>query len=177
MNGRGKVRLAAQPLEPESRAKPTLSGKKSISPDDVYAVYFHGPAYQVMQSVWRASKGKGAMSRFSEDIPANHSPSDAPTLVGPRLAEICFQTAGMWEMGQEGRFALPERVGSLRVYGAPTEETPLVCTARPTDDGFDCVVQRKDGTVVVHMTGYHTVVTPNPLPEEQAETFRRVMGD
>jgi hypothetical protein len=176
-HGRGLVRLSADAPDPEKLAKPTLSSKKSISPDDVYAVYFHGPAYQVMQSVWRASKGKGAVSRFAEDIPANHSPSDAPTVIGPRLAEICFQTAGMWEMGTQGVLALPEKVGSLRVYGVPTEETPLVCTARPTDHGFDCVVQRKDGTVVVHMTGYRTVATPNPLPEEQAETFRRVMGD
>jgi hypothetical protein len=129
-----------------------------------------------MQSVWRA-KGQGAVSRFAEDLPANHVPSDAPLLIGPRLAEICFQTAGIWEMGQEGKMALPDHVGSLRVYGTPTEETPLVCTARPTDDGFDCIVARKDGTVVVHMTGYQTVVTPSPLPDDQTAPIRAVMAD
>ena len=174
VHGRGRVRLSAHEPEPEKAGKPPMSSKKALSPDDVYAVYFHGPAYQVMQSVWRA-KGAGAVSRFAEDLPANHVPADAPLLVGPRLAEICFQTAGMWEMGQEGRFALPDQVGSLRVFGTPTEDTPLVCTARPTEDGFDCVVQRRDGTVLVHMTGYRTVVTPNPLPDEQASAIRAVM--
>jgi NAD(P)-dependent dehydrogenase (short-subunit alcohol dehydrogenase family) len=175
VHARGRVRLATTPLDPEKASKPPTSSKNALSPDDVYSVYFHGPAYQVMQSVWRA-KGEGAVSRFAEDLPANHVPSDAPVLIGPRLAEICFQTAGMWEMGQEGKFALPDEVGSLRVFGTPTERTPLVCTARPTEDGFDCLVQRTDGTVVVHMTGYRTVVTPQPLPDEQASAIRAVMG-
>jgi hypothetical protein len=175
VHARGRVRLATQPAEPEKAAKPPMSSKKSLTPDEVYAVYFHGPAYQVMRSVWRA-KGDGAVSRFAEDLPANHVPSDAPVLIGPRLAEICFQTAGMWEMGQEGRFALPDQVGSLRVMGTPSEDTPLVCTARPTPDGFDCLVQRSDGTVVVHMTGYRTVVTPQPLPDEHAAAIRAVMA-
>jgi hypothetical protein len=175
VHARGRVRLATHPPEPEKAAKPPMSSKKSLTPEEVYSVYFHGPAYQVLQSVWRA-KGDGAVSRFAEDLPANHVPADAPVLIGPRLAEICFQTAGMWEMGQEGRFALPDRVGSLRVVGTPSEDTPLVCTARPTPEGFDCVVQRSDGTVVVHMTGYRTVVTPQPLPDEHAATIRAVMA-
>ena len=176
VHARGRVRLASQPLPVEKGPKPTLSSKKALAADQVYQVYFHGPAYQVMQSVWRA-KGDGAVSRFAEDLPPNHSPVDAPTLIGPRLAEICYQTAGMWEMGHDGVYGLPSIVKSLRVYGTPTEEGPLVCTARPTPDGFDCVVQRKDGTVVVHMTGYQTVVTPNPLPDEQAAMLGSVMGD
>jgi NAD(P)-dependent dehydrogenase (short-subunit alcohol dehydrogenase family) len=175
VHGRGRVRLAAHPVEPEKAPKPQMSSKKALTPQDVYSVYVHGPAYQVMQSVWR-TKGDGAASRFTERLPANHVPADAPVLIGPRLAEICFQTAGMWEMGQEGKFALPDQVGSLQVFGAPSEETPLVCTARPTPDGFDCLVQRADGTVVVHMTGYRTVVTPQPLPDEHAATIRAVMA-
>jgi hypothetical protein len=97
--------------------------------------------------------------------------------VGPRLAELCFQTAGIWEMGREGRYALPDRVGSVRLLGSPDEQGPLLCTARPSEAGFDCLVQRKDGTVVLHMTGYRTVVTPNPLPDDQAVMLAAVMAD
>jgi hypothetical protein len=178
VHARGQVRLAPQPLAPEKLAKPTLSSKKALSPEQVYSVYFHGPAYQVMQSVWRLGGTKqGAVARFAEDLPPNHSPADAPTLIGPRLAELCYQTAGMWEMGHEGRYGLPSIVTSFRVYGTPTEDTPLVCTARPTPDGFDCVVQRKDGTVVVQMTGYRTVPVPDSLPEDQARLLGSVMAD
>jgi NAD(P)-dependent dehydrogenase (short-subunit alcohol dehydrogenase family) len=178
VHGRGRVRLSATAPTPEQGPKPSLSSKKALAADDVYRVYFHGPAYQVMQSVWRLPRnGLGAVARFADDLPANHSPSDAPTLVGPRLAELCFQTSGMWEMGREGRYALPDRVGSVRVFGSPDEQGPLLCTARPTEDGFDCLVQRKDGTVVLHMTGYRTVVTPNPLPDDQAVMLAAVMAD
>ena len=33
------------------------------------------------------------------DLPGNHMPADRPTLMSPRLIELCFQTAGLWEMG------------------------------------------------------------------------------
>ena len=33
--------------------------------------------------------------------------ADSPTLTGPRLVELCFQAAGLWEAGREGRLALP----------------------------------------------------------------------
>ncbi len=154
VNSRGTVRLSAQAPEPEKLTKPKLKAANELSADQVYSVYFHGPAYQVMAGAWRLDgNGTGAVSRFADDLPANHSPG-APTLIGPRLAEICYQTAGIWEMGHDGRYGLPSITRSLRVFGTPSEDTPLICTARPTDEGFDCVVQRKDGTVVLHMTGY-----------------------
>ena len=80
-------------------------------------------------------------------------------------------------MGREGKNALPLHVGRLEVYGTPTEQGPLVCTARPTDDGFECVVQKADGTVVLQMTEYWTVVTPDPLPDDQAALLAGVMAD
>ena len=82
----------------------------------------------------------------------------------------------MEEMGREGKNALPLHVGSWQVFGTPTEEGPLTCTARPTDDGFDCLVQKGDGAVVAHMTKYWTVVTPNPLPDDQAALLAGVMA-
>jgi hypothetical protein len=118
------------------------------------------------------------VARFAADLPANHSPSDQPTVIGPRLAELCYQTAGMWEMGHDGKYGLPSIVRSLRIFGTPTEDAPLICTARPTEEGFDCVVQKKDGTVVMHMTGYETVVVPDGnVPEDQAAMLGAVLGD
>jgi hypothetical protein len=178
VHARAQVRLAPRPLAPDKRAKPALSSKTSLTPEQVYSVYFHGPSYRVLQSVWRLGGTKqGAVGRFAEDLPPSHSPVEAPLLIGPRLAELCYQTAGMWEMGHDGRYGLPSIVTSFRVYGTPTEDTPLVCTARPTEHGFDCVVQRKDGTVVVEMTGYRTVALPDSLPADQAEMLGAVMAD
>ena len=34
------------------------------------------------------------------DLPA--AELDGPVLIGPRLVELCFQTAGLWEAGADG---------------------------------------------------------------------------
>jgi NAD(P)-dependent dehydrogenase (short-subunit alcohol dehydrogenase family)/acyl carrier protein len=175
VHGNGVVRLSASPRPAPEAAKPGRKAKSSLSDEQIYSVYFHGDAYQVLDSVWRAKDG-AAVGRFADDLPPNHVPAEAPLLIGPRLAELCFQTAGMEEMGREGKNALPLHVGSWEVYGPPSEDGTLVCTARPTDDGFDCLVQKSDGTVVAHMTEYWTVVTPDPLPDDQAALLAGVMA-
>jgi hypothetical protein len=38
-------------------------------------------------------------------------------------------------------------------------------------------VQQADGKVVVHMTEYWTVITPDPLPADQAALLATVMAD
>jgi hypothetical protein len=175
VHGRGIVRLSAGPRPAPNEPKPGRKPKTSLSDEEIYSVYFHGDAYQVLDSVWRAKDGAG-VGRFADDLPPNHVPADAPLLVGPRLAELCFQTAGMEEMGREGKNALPLHVGSWEVYGTPSESGALYCTARPSEDGYDCVVQKADGTVLARMTGYWTVVTPNPLPDDQAALLAGVMN-
>jgi NAD(P)-dependent dehydrogenase (short-subunit alcohol dehydrogenase family)/acyl carrier protein len=176
VHGNGRVRLSATPRPAPTGPKPGRKAKSSLSDEQIYSVYFHGEAYQVLDSVWRAKDG-AAVGRFADDLPPNHVPSESPLLVGPRLAELCFQTAGMEEMGREGKNALPLHVGSWQVFGTPTEEGPLTCTARPTDNGFDCLVQTNDGTVVAHMSEYWTVVTPDPLPEDEAALLAGVMAN
>ncbi len=59
-----------------------------------------------MESEWWA--------RWPKDLPGNHDPSDRPTLMAPRLIELCFQTAGLWEMGVHGRMGLPLHVDQVR---------------------------------------------------------------
>jgi acyl transferase domain-containing protein/acyl carrier protein len=175
VHGNGRVRLSATPRSAPTGPKPGRKAKSSLSDEQIYSVYFHGEAYQVLDSVWRAKDG-AAVGRFADDLPPNHVPSESPLLIGPRLAELCFQTAGMEEMGREGKNALPLHVGSWQVFGTPTEDGPLTCTARPTDNGFDCLVQTNDGTVVAHMSEYWTVVTPDPLPEDEAALLAGVMA-
>ena len=91
----GSVRLSADQL-PADRGNPVAKtrGTAVIAPADVYRLYFHGPAYQVVGEAWR---GDGAaVGRLAEHLPADHEPATAPTLLGPRLEELCFQVAGLW---------------------------------------------------------------------------------
>ncbi len=168
----GSVRLAPQPANEESDRTPVADGEPALTPAEVYRLYFHGPAYQVVGGAWRHEDGIAA--RFAADLPAQ---AGAPTLIGPRLVELCFQTAGLWEAGRDGRLALPLHVDSVRIAAEPTEHTDLVATARPgRDGGFDCVVHGADGRVVLRVDGYRTVPLPEPVPDDVRTAIRAVTG-
>jgi hypothetical protein len=143
-------------------------------------MYFHGPAYQVVSAAWRA--GDGAVAQFAADLPANHVPEDQPTQAAPRLIELCFQAAGLWEAGRDGRLALPTHVDRVIVLdpsgeAAAQSSGPLVATARPADGGgFDCVVTDSTGGVAVRLMGYRTIALPQDLAEDVQAPLRSVMA-
>ena len=86
-------------------------------------------AYQVVGEGWR--QDGGAAGRLAGDLPADRDPSDSPLVAAPRLAELCFQVAGLWEAGTEGRLALPAHVDRLEL---------VVQGADHADGGSDGVV-------------------------------------
>ena len=166
----GRVRLAASAPQGESREVPVAAGA-SMGPDLVYRFYFHGPAYQVVGEAWR-SNGT-AVARLADGLPANHV--GGPTLIGPRLVELCFQTAGLWEAGTTGTLALPAGIGRLDLL-ADAPAGPLVAVAGPADGGFDCAVLGADGQVVLRLDGYRTTPMPAPLADDVAGPLHDVMG-
>ncbi|MBP1685847.1 MAG: beta-ketoacyl synthase, partial [Deltaproteobacteria bacterium] len=153
-----RVRLARRPLTPDTSAVPPPASSTGVRAPDIYRLYFHGPAYQVLDSVWR---DHGAtVARMATTLPANHHPAELPTIVAPRLIELCFQTAGIWEMGTSGRLALPQhidRVSTLASAEPVREPLCAVVTAHSDTSGFDARVLDATGTVLVMMQGYRTV--------------------
>jgi hypothetical protein len=143
---------------------------------DVYCIYFHGPAYRVLERVWRdGDKVVGLMAR---DLPPAHQPVASPVRFAPRLIELCFQTAGIAEIARTNRMGLPDRIEQV-VAGASNEaaEGPLcaVVTAR-ADGGFDAHVVDRSGVVQVALRGYRTVELPAPVAEEQVAPLQPVAG-
>ena len=109
----GSVRLTANP--PALDASSVVpEGNSTLSPEQVYRLYFHGPAYQVVGEAWQ--HGDGAASRFAADLPPQ---VDGAVLIGPRLVELCFQTVGLLEAGTDGHLALPMHVGAVRLARVP----------------------------------------------------------
>ena len=176
----GSVRLAAQRPTPEDEPPMTrVPGGPVIAPADVYRLYFHGPAYRVVGEAWRADGA--AAGRLAEHLPVDHQPADAPTLLGPRLEELCFQVAGLWEAGHDGRLALPAHVDRLTVLGdlATGEGEGVVAFARPVagESGrFDCEVRDADGRVLLRLDGYRTVPLPEPLADPVRLPLAAVMA-
>ncbi len=172
----GRVRLTrSQPAA--QHADPPVREGAEVTADDVYAVYFHGPAYQVVGAAWR--DGDRSAAQFASDLPANHTPSEQPTQAAPRLIELCLQAAGLWEAGRDGRMALPTHVTRAVVLPAAAEaaEGPLTVTAQQGPAGFDCIVTDASGSVLVRVEGYRTIEFPQPLPDEVRAPIRAVMAD
>ncbi|MBX7435221.1 SDR family NAD(P)-dependent oxidoreductase, partial [Mycobacterium sp. Y57] len=170
----GSVRLSADPPTLGGAADPgatSTDGTPALTPEQVYRLYFHGPAYQVVGSAWK--QGDGAAARFAGDLPPQ---VDAPLLMGPRLVELCFQTVGLFEAGTDGLLALPMHFDAVRVNGRPEERPGLVATARRDGaSGFSCTVSGADGAVVLRLDGYRTVPLPDPPPDDVLGPIRSVM--
>jgi hypothetical protein len=170
----GRVRLAEAPAPAES-AEPPVRREPATVADEVYRIYFHGPAYQVLDAAWLDDGA--AVGAIVDDLPVDRHPDDAVLSTSPRLAELCFQTAGVWEIGTVGEMALPMHVDRVVPAGG-TEPSGLDhAVVRPGDDGrFDASVVGKDGTVVLRMEGYRTVRLPGRLADDDVAPLRAAMG-
>jgi NAD(P)-dependent dehydrogenase (short-subunit alcohol dehydrogenase family) len=151
-----------------------VAAERELGPEEIYRVYFHGPAYRVVEKAWR-SNGE-AVGLFSASLPPDHQPSTWATLVSPRLIELCFQTAGLLEMGTRGTMGLPLHVERVSLLREPTEKRRLFALVRPAAAGFDARVVDDEGHVYLALEGYRTVELPAAVDEKGLECFRAVMS-
>jgi len=171
--------LAIARISTRSAAETTdvpAAADRSTSADDIYEIYFHGPAYQVLDEAWSA--GGDVVGRMVADLLPNQDPADAPLATAPRLTELCFQTAGVWEIGTTGSMALPMRVGRVvpTVGGEPAGE-PALAVVKPADDGgFEANVVDGAGRVLLRLEGYRTVQLPGALDDGQVAPLRTAMS-
>jgi hypothetical protein len=129
-----------------------------VGPDAIYRVYFHGPAYQVLRGL--SLDGDGAVGALALELPPNAAPASAASLVAPRLVELCFQTAGIWELERHRRLALPASVEEVRVFRQEEDAAGrlfALVTAREGGKSFDARVVDEEGRVFVEVIGYRTV--------------------
>jgi NAD(P)-dependent dehydrogenase (short-subunit alcohol dehydrogenase family) len=129
-----------------------------ITREAVYRVYFHGPAYRVLDGV--RLNGDEALGAMAPGLPPNAAPASAASLAAPRLLELCFQTAGIWELARHRRLALPASIEEVRVFGQEEDLEGRIfalVTARDEGSSFDARVVDEEGRVFVEVTGYRTV--------------------
>ena len=146
---------------------PLWNGSATVEPEDIYRVYFHGPAFQVLDCAWR--DGERAVGRLRTPLPPCSREGD--TLVAaPRLVELCFQTAGVLEIGTQGRMGLPTGIEKLWIDPGPDLEAgPTHAIVTPRSDGrFDAEVVDADGRVRIRMQGYATTQLPVAVDDELA---------
>jgi hypothetical protein len=174
-----RVRLTKQ--MPKTVTMPTLGLMEAriIEAADIYRLYFHGPAYQVVERAWW--DGHRTVGLLAKGLPANHLPSELPTLMAPRFIELCFQTAGIWEMGTQCRMGLPrhiDRVSSLLSSPPDSADTRLyaVVTSDPGRGSFDAEVVDTEGNCYLQLSGYRTVAVPNAMNAERLKALQAAMS-
>jgi hypothetical protein len=154
----GRVRLTKQPREIVVATAPGSLDGPAIQSADIYRVYFHGPAYQVLKQAW--CNESRAVGEFASGLPDHHQPGELPLAMAPRLIELCFQTAGLWEMTVKHCMGLPRHVDCVWLSGTPEKVSgPLyaVVTPDPAAECFEADVVDAAGKCYVHVSGYRTV--------------------
>jgi hypothetical protein len=147
-----------------------------IDSADIYKLYFHGPAYQVIEKAWW--DGKRVIGEFSGKLASNHQPAELATTLAPRLVELCFQTAGIWEMGQDGRMGLPLHIDRLAISPGLSESVRGLLYAvvtRPDSTSFNAEVVDAKGNRYLQISGYRTVALPGLIPAEKLKPLQAVM--
>jgi NADP-dependent 3-hydroxy acid dehydrogenase YdfG len=171
----GRVRLTAAVPERERVEEPGSHETPAVTHEDIYRVFFHGPAYQVVDEAWH--RGPDAVARLARHMPAGHMPETDHTTTEPRLAEACFQTAGLWEIGHAGHLALPAHVDLVSMPQRSVPKAELFAVAHPADDNsFDCLVLDRDGNVVLRVNGYRTIGLDDQLPADLQQPIREAMS-
>ena len=167
--------MTKQPPEASAGLPIRLSSEGIVDAAKIYRIYFHGPAYQVLDRAWR--DGERIIGQMSEDLPSDHNPSQGPTLIGPRLIELCFQTAGLLEISEHNRMGLPLYVHRVSWSRAPElAEGPLFAVVTPDTKGekFDAEVVDTQGNRYLRLTGYRTVTLPDSVDAEPLQALQHV---
>lgn len=172
-----RVRLSKRTPTAVTAKALVTSSDSIVEAAEIYRVYFHGPAYQVLERAWW--DGKRMIGLMAGGLPSNHQPSNRPTLMAPRLIELCFQTAGLWEMSVQNRFGLPQDVHQVSLLRAPDlAESQLYAVVTPNleQESFDAEVVDTKGNCYVQLSGYRTAAMPNSLDDGPLKLLHAVMA-
>ncbi|MFC4534114.1 SDR family NAD(P)-dependent oxidoreductase [Sphaerisporangium dianthi] len=188
----GAVRLSRAAPAPDQEP-PVEEPGTTMPASEVYRVFFHGPAYQVVASAW--SHKDGAAATMAAGLPPDRDPATSPMVTDPRLIELCFQTAALSQAARTGRMALPLHVDRVTVYrdeaagagpgvrrasagddrgdgrdagqDAGRDAGPVRAVVTADGDRFACAVLDAEGRVLTRVDGYRGTPVPGELPAEQ----------
>ena len=173
----GRVKLAKEPREKGTAMPFRKPTGVVIDAGEIYRLYFHGPAYQVIEKAWW--DGARVVGLMAKNLRNNHHPQELQTRVAPRLIELCFQTAGLWEMGLQGRMGLPLHIDSVSLLSHEPDSGQTRCYAVVTPDpaagGFDADVVDPSGRHYLALRGYRTVAMPDAISSERLNHLETLM--
>ncbi len=173
----GRVKLTKEPLKAVSTIPFDGPNGAVIDADEIYRLYFHGPAYQVIEKAWW--DGARVIGLMAKNLRNNHEPQELKTIIAPRLIELCFQTAGLWEMGLKGRMGLPLHIDSVSLLADEPDPKQshlyAIVTPDPSSGSFDAHVMDLAGKCYLSLRGYRTVEVPDAISPERLKHLETLM--
>jgi len=167
-----------QPISEVVLIPPKWEKIKSVSSEEIYQLYFHGPSFQVLEAAQQSKNS--VLGMFNKKLVG--VPADDPGLfTTPLLIELCFQTAGLWEAGATGILALPQSIGSLKIYKRPLNGVAIFAEVMPRKSegrlSFDARVVDAKGHVFLELTNYQTSPLPYPIENRLIEPMKILVSD
>jgi NAD(P)-dependent dehydrogenase (short-subunit alcohol dehydrogenase family) len=153
---------------------PQWSGKNLISSADIYKLFFHGPSFQVLES---AQVNNGTLlGKFNKKL-VEMTADDPILFATPLLIEMCFQTASLYEVGATGTLALPQSVGTLKLFKQPLNSIAIYAEVKPHQNSysFDVRVVDAKGNVFLELTDYRTSALPYPAEEHLVDPLKKLV--
>jgi len=124
--------------------------------------------------------GHRIVGLLAKGLPTNHLPSELPTALAPRFIELCFQTAGVWEMGVQGRMGLPLHINccSFLLPVPESDNTRLYAVVTPDRDhnSFDAEVVDTKGNRYLQLSGYRTAAFPGAVDAKPLKALQAAMS-
>jgi acyl transferase domain-containing protein/acyl carrier protein/NAD(P)-dependent dehydrogenase (short-subunit alcohol dehydrogenase family) len=161
----GRVRLVSEKPEPV-REEPVAenTGSAKVESSHVYSLFFHGPAYQVVDSAWQA--GDSVVGLFAKTLPPNHEPAELPTIVSPRSIELCFQTVSLSILALQERLGLPYSFREISFASSPGKGAGKifysVVSSNP-DGSYEAKLVDDKGNVYLTLHEYRIMELPDPV--------------
>jgi hypothetical protein len=91
---------------------------------------------------------------------------------------LCFQTAGIWEIGSTGTMGLPMHIDRVvPVKGVDRAKGRIFASVRQDEHGFSADAVDESGAVLVTMEGYRTAQIPEPMDDDLVAPLRNAMED
>ena len=173
------VYLTQNPAEAESvTAAPKWGKRRSVSSEEIYKLYFHGPSFQVLDAAQLSESAVlGKFNKQLMNVPADESVPYMKSL----LIELCFQSAGLWEVGSTGVLSLPQSVGNLSFYKQPINKGPIFAEVQPREHegqiSFDAKVVDAKGNVILELEDYRTSPLPYSADKKLVEPIKSMVTE
>jgi malonyl CoA-acyl carrier protein transacylase len=163
----GKVYLQPVdvPVDAPMVQPPQWGGAYTVQASDIYRLYFHGPAFQVLDGVQRS--GDHVLGLMRSGLPPMTNQPDA-MMTSPLLLELVMQTAGIWEAGATGVLALPSFIKKMVYHRLHILNVPIFADVVHsfTPQGglcFDARVVDGEGRLYLELEDYRTSALPYSL--------------